>query len=343
MRRRNGCQSRATVRLIPRAQRAPPQHQPARVSPSSRHHNATAGTLTRPPHAQADSPADGSPRPSAPTLRASLRRRGAPCPPSRGRERPRPLALRTRHETAAAPLRGPGPVATRLRTPARRPRIAPSAPLPALRSGAAVRVPPTARPSRCQRPRPQTNSSGRDGAAALRVAKRSRRPPAPTRPANKERRPPLPPVAPPRRTLPRLALGGELLPAAPAQSAVAAVTENARAPNANAHRPPRHPSCQTPRWRWRARRARGRRHCAGPASASVVSTSLVGSSLRPSRVPRRGRPCGQTLSRWLLPAPRITGDYIQWRHDPRLPSKCSVRPGRSPLPPSEHVGSGIWT
>jgi len=65
-----------------------------------------------------------------------------------------------------------------------------------------------------------------------------------------------------------------------------------------------------------------------PASACVVSTSLVGSSFRPSIVPRHGL----DLSHRLLPAPRITGDYDQWRHDPGLPSMCSVRPGRSPAP-----------
>jgi hypothetical protein len=52
--------------------------------------------------------------------------------------------------------------------------------------------------------------------------------------------------------------------------------------NAIALRSTRHPQCQARRWRRRARRARGRRHCAGPAPACVVSTSLVGSSLRPS-------------------------------------------------------------
>jgi hypothetical protein len=64
-----------------------------------------------------------------------------------------------------------------------------------------------------------------------------------------------------------------------------------RAINANALRSPRHPLCQARRWRRRARRARGRRHCAGPAFGLRrvhVPRRLVPS---PVHVPRRGLFC----------------------------------------------------
>ena len=59
---------------------------------------------------------------------------------------------------------------------------------------------------------------------------------------------------------------------------------NARAPDENALRSPRHPLCQTRRGRGQARRARGRWHCAGPAFG--LRRVHVPRRLVPSPVPR---------------------------------------------------------
>ena len=168
----------------------------------------------------------------------------------------------------------------------------PSGSTSALRSIPVIRPPPTARLSGSPARPPQTNASAsrrrrQSPRPSSRVLARRRRLAQPQRPRPRSR--------PPRT----LRVGSSLAPASCAGglrcsprptrldhpcSSFARLTHvpmRSRA-NAIALRSTRHPQCQARRWRRRARRARGRRHCAGPAPACVVSTSLVGSSLRPS-------------------------------------------------------------
>ena len=287
---------------------------PCPSSPSSPTHPAT---LTRPTNAQATSPADGSPRPPSIPLRPSV---------------PPPGSLRVRPAGAAnAPSPLPGGLATR--PPRHRcatgagvvhgddPRQSGhSAPLggstPGLRSIAARRVPPTARPSRCQRPRPPTNSSGRAGAGARCATPRRTRPARTRSPANKGTPPAARACRATRAPAPDARCGRRNTPS----RSFAALThhqpgERTRPQCERALRPPRHPSCQTRRWRRRARRARRRRHCAGPRLGLRRVHVLRRSSHSPVHVPRHGFPQTRKtrqsrLACWLRTAPRITGDYI---------------------------------
>jgi len=104
------------------------------------------------------------------------------------------------------------------------------------------------------------------------------------------------------------------------RSLAAGAGEDARPRTTKALRPPLHPECQARRWRRRARRARGRRHCTGPVGLCRVHVPRR-SSNSPVHVPRRGLIChpgcyGSSHNRPFCPIAAQSG----------LPGKCAVRP-----------------
>ena len=107
------------------------------------------------------------------------------------------------------------------------------------------------------------------------------------------------------------------------RSLAAGAGEDARPRTTKALRPPLHPECQARRWRRRARRARGRRHCTGPVGLCRVHVPRR-SSNSPVHVPRRGLIChpgcyGSSHNRPFCPIAAQSG----------LPGKCAVRPAAS--------------
>ena len=136
-----------------------------------------APTLTRSAGARGNSTADGAIRPACIPLRASVPPPFRCVPVLPGRNAPRP-GLGGLVPRPPAPQTGAAGVAAFSGS-----TVTPlsSGSTPAPRSIPAVRLSPTARPSGSQRSAPQTNSSGRDGAARNCFQKENRHGAAPTR------------------------------------------------------------------------------------------------------------------------------------------------------------------